>query len=68
MVASVFTSDVTRALRVSAKLEAGTISINSSINLSVNTPFGGMKQSGNGREVGKAGLMAYLESKSITIK
>ena len=35
----------------------------------INTPFGGLKESGNGgRESGKAGLMAYLEAKSVLIK
>ena len=65
--AAVFTMDVTRALRVSAKLEAGTVCVNSSFNLNINMPFGGIKMSGTGREVGKAGLMAYVEPKAIHI-
>ena len=65
--AALYTSDVTRALRVSAKLEAGTVCVNSAFSLNVNMPFGGLKMSGTGREVGKAGLMAYVEAKAIHI-
>lgn len=67
--AYLFTSDVTRALRVSANLEAGSVYVNSPFMLNVNTPFGGFKESGNGgRESGKAGLMSYLEPKAVLIK
>ncbi|KAK5212406.1 hypothetical protein LTR96_011799, partial [Exophiala xenobiotica] len=44
--ATVYTNDMTRALRVTAKLEAGTIAINSAHRLVPETPFGGKKQSG----------------------
>jgi len=64
---TIFTSDVTRALRVASKIQAGSVSINQALFPSKQTPFGGMKQSGSGREVGKAGLMAYLEPKTIHI-
>jgi aldehyde dehydrogenase (NAD+) len=64
----IYTSDVTRALRVASKIQAGSVSINQALMPSKQTPFGGMKQSGSGREVGKAGLMAYLEPKTIHIK
>jgi aldehyde dehydrogenase (NAD+) len=67
--AYLFTSDVTRALRVSASLEAGSVYVNGPFMLTVNTPFGGFKESGNGgRESGKAGLMSYLEPKAVLIK
>lgn len=65
--ATLYTSDVTRALRVSAKLEAGSVSVNAAFFPGPNSPFGGVKQSGIGREGGKAGLMAYLETKVIHI-
>lgn len=65
--ACVYTSDIARALRVASKLEAGTVAINSGFVPDLNTPFGGSKESGLGREAGKAGLMAYLEPKTIKI-
>ncbi|KAH8805097.1 aldehyde dehydrogenase [Xylogone sp. PMI_703] len=64
---SIFTANITRALRLSAKLQAGMVTINSAPSTTVNTPFGGVKQSGLGRESGKHGLMAYLEPKTILI-
>jgi aldehyde dehydrogenase (NAD+) len=68
LAAAVYASDVTRALRVSSKLEAGSVSINAAFFPTLNAPFGGMKQSGNGRDVGIHGLRAYLQSKSVVIK
>ncbi|KAI9694923.1 MAG: hypothetical protein M1822_000540 [Bathelium mastoideum] len=65
--ATLYTQSVTRALRVSAALESGTVSVNSSHSPKVQTPFGGVKQSGVGRELGKQGLMNYLEIKTIHI-
>lgn len=66
--ACVYTSDVSRALRVSAALEAGGVSINSPYLPELNTPFGGVKQSGQGRELGAYGLYSYLEPQSVHIK
>lgn len=68
LAANVYTTDVTRALRVSAAIESGGVSVNIPYLPEPNTPFGGIKQSGTGRELGKHGLYAYLEPKSIHIK
>jgi acyl-CoA reductase-like NAD-dependent aldehyde dehydrogenase len=66
---SLYTSDLTCALRVSANLEAGFVFVNGPMMPTINTPFGGFKESGNwGRESRKAGLMAYLEAKTVLIK
>lgn len=65
--ACVYTSNIARALRVSSKIKAGTIAVNGAYMPDNNLPFGGYKQSGNGRELGKEGLMAYLQAKSIKI-
>jgi aldehyde dehydrogenase (NAD+) len=65
--ACVYTSNIARALRVSSKIKAGTIGINGAFLPDNNLPFGGYKQSGTGRELGKDGLMAYLQAKSIKI-
>ncbi|KAF9629109.1 hypothetical protein BFW01_g10312 [Lasiodiplodia theobromae] len=68
LAANVYTNDLGRALRVSSKLESGGVSINSPYLPELNTAFGGTKQSGNGRELGKYGLYEYLEPKSVHVK
>ncbi|OBT70099.1 hypothetical protein VE03_00639 [Pseudogymnoascus sp. 23342-1-I1] len=68
LAAYLFTKNIPLALRVSKLIDAGTVSINSSFPGSVDMPFGGWKESGNGgREGGRAALMSYLEAKSIFI-
>lgn len=65
--AGVFTQDINRALRVANAFESGMVGINC-VSLSFLTvPFGGSKQSGLGRECGKAALMAFTEPKTIMI-
>lgn len=66
--ACIYTTDLTRALRVSSKLQAGGISVNSPFLPELNTPFGGVKQSGYGHELGRDSLLSYMNSKSIHIK
>lgn len=66
--ASVFTKNIDRALRVSSEIAAGSIGINCPIMPDVRVPFGGVKGSGYGRESGRAGLMAYVDSKTVSIK
>ncbi len=62
-----FTRDLSRAMRVMETLEAGTIGINDGVPATSNAPFGGMKQSGWGRELGSEGLDAFLETKHVSI-
>lgn len=64
---AVFTTDLERAHRVAARLEAGMVWINSSNDSDIRVPFGGVKQSGIGRELGEAGLAAYTQTKAIHI-
>jgi aldehyde dehydrogenase (NAD+) len=64
---TVYTSDIPRALRVAGRIEAGTVGINSAFGSSPQTPFGGFKQSGIGRESGEEGLKGYLQPKTIHI-
>ncbi|NUP75362.1 MAG: aldehyde dehydrogenase family protein, partial [Sinomonas sp.] len=60
-----WTADYRRAWRVARKIEAGTVWVNTYKQFSVSTPFGGMKESGLGREKGRAGIAAYSRQKSI---
>ena len=62
---SIWTRDGARALRMARALETGVISINSNSSVRVSTPFGGMKQSGFGRELGMHGLDGYSEIKNV---
>ncbi|BBY24381.1 aldehyde dehydrogenase [Mycobacterium stomatepiae] len=63
--ATVFGTDPERAARAAARVRAGTINVNGGVWYSADAPFGGYKQSGNGREMGLAGFEEYLETKTI---
>ncbi|SDH17991.1 Acyl-CoA reductase [Lentzea fradiae] len=64
---SIWTNDVGRALRVSRAVEAGNLSVNSHSSVRYWTPFGGVKQSGLGRELGPDALDAFTEVKNVFI-
>jgi len=64
---SIWTRDIGRALRVSRAFDTGMISINSSNSVHIEAPFGGMKQSGLGREQGMTALEHFSELKSVFI-
>ncbi len=68
LAAYVFTNDLTVMWRMAEGLEAGIIGINDPVPATPQCPFGGMKQSGMGRELAHEGLEAYLETKYISIK
>lgn len=65
--AYVFTGNLDRAFRLMESLEAGTIGINDGVPSTSNCPFGGVKQSGWGRELGSEGLDAFLETKHVSL-
>ncbi|RDW92268.1 aldehyde dehydrogenase-5 [Coleophoma crateriformis] len=65
--ASIFTENMKRGHRVARAIESGTVWINSSIDSDFRVPFGGVKQSGIGRELGEAGLAAYTSIKSVHV-
>jgi betaine-aldehyde dehydrogenase len=62
---SLFTRDLGRALRVARAVETGVLSVNSSRSVFLEAPFGGVKESGLGRELGLAALEHYTETKSV---
>ena len=62
---TVFSADPQRAAGVAARLRVGTVNVNGGVWYSADAPFGGYKQSGNGREMGIAGFEEYLETKCI---
>ncbi len=68
LAAYVFTNDLTVAWRMAEGLEAGIIGINDPVPATPQCPFGGMKESGLGRELGHEGLEAYLETKYVSFK
>ncbi len=67
LVAYVFTNDLKRALRVCERLETGMIGLNQGIVSNAQAPFGGVKQSGFGREGGYEGIEEYLETKYVAV-
>jgi betaine-aldehyde dehydrogenase len=64
---SLWTQDISRALRVAKAIETGVLSVNTGHSVHLEAPFGGYKQSGLGRELGLAVLDHYSELKSVFI-
>jgi len=67
LAAYVFTQDLTTATRMAEGLEAGIVAINDPVPATPQCPFGGMKESGLGRELGQEGLDSYFETKYVSI-
>ena len=65
--AYVFTRDLSRAFRMMEDIDAGMMGINDGVPTTSQSPFGGMKQSGWGRELGIEGMDAFLETKHIAL-
>ena len=68
LVAYVYTSNLKRAFRVIEGLETGMVGLNQGLVSNAGAPFGGVKQSGFGREGGKEGINEYLETKYVAMK
>ncbi len=62
---SLWTGSATRAIRVARRLRTGSLSVNSHSSVRVETPFGGMKRSGLGRELGLAAMDTYSELRTV---
>src|SRR6185312_13493406 len=67
LVAYAFTKDLNRGLRLVERLDAGMIGLNTGIVSNPAAPFGGVKQSGIGREGGLEGIEEYLETRYVGI-
>ncbi len=67
LVAYVFTNNLKRALRVIERLETGMVGLNQGMVSNAGAPFGGIKQSGFGREGGYEGMEEYLETKYVAV-
>ena len=67
LVAYVYTSNLKRALRVVERLETGMVGLNQGMVSNASAPFGGIKQSGFGREGGHEGIEEYLETKYVAV-
>jgi aldehyde dehydrogenase (NAD+) len=67
LAAAVWTKDIKKAHRTARRLQAGTVWINSYGLYDSAMPFGGVKQSGFGRELGRQGLLEYTQTKSIWV-
>ena len=65
LAAGVWSRDVARAMRMAARIDAGTVYINNYFNAAAQSPVGGFKQSGYGRENGWEGMRCFLQTKSV---
>ncbi|CAF2970156.1 unnamed protein product [Rotaria sp. Silwood2] len=68
LAAGVITKDLARAFQFIEQLQAGSVWVNQYSTLQFQAPFGGFKQSGHGRELGRNGLEEYYEVKTVSIK
>lgn len=65
LAAGIWSQDVTKAMRIADKIEAGTVYINNYFNAATQSPVGGFKQSGYGRENGWEGMQCFMQTKSV---
>lgn len=66
--ASIFTSDITKAKRLIPLIDAGNVAINDMVKSDARAPFGGVKKSGYGRELGSYGIKEFVNIKNVWLK
>jgi acyl-CoA reductase-like NAD-dependent aldehyde dehydrogenase len=64
---SVWTGDTDHGMAVAARIRTGSFGVNQGYTMDPNTPFGGVKASGYGRELGREGIEGYVDTKSISV-
>lgn len=67
LMAGVFTQDINKALRIASEFESGMVGVNCISLMMMNAPFGGVKESGQGREGGIHALRAFTDPKTIMV-
>jgi aldehyde dehydrogenase (NAD+) len=65
LAAGIWTQDVNKAIRMADRIQAGTVYINNYFNAATQSPVGGFKQSGYGREAGFEGMRCFMQTKSV---
>ena len=65
LAAGIWTGDPTRAIRIAELIQEGTIYVNNYFNSATQSPVGGYKQSGYGRENGIEGILSFMQTKSV---
>ncbi len=68
LASGVFTKDINKALMVAERIDAGTCFVNTYNKTDVAAPFGGFKQSGFGKDLGREAINEYLRTKTITFE
>jgi len=68
LAAGIFTKDLSKAMHFSERINSGTVFINTYNKTDVAAPFGGFKQSGFGKDLGRAALDEYLKTKCVTME
>ena len=65
LAAGIWTGDINKAIRMAERIQAGTVYINNYFNAATQSPVGGFKQSGYGRENGVEGMRIFMQTKSV---
>jgi succinate-semialdehyde dehydrogenase / glutarate-semialdehyde dehydrogenase len=66
--ASIWTHDIDRARKLAARIESGSVFVNGAVKSDPRLPFGGIKQSGYGRELSRAGIHEFVNIKTVWVK
>ena len=66
--ASICTSDMARAKRLAPMIDAGNVFVNHAVKSDARAPFGGVKKSGYGRELGRYGILEFVNIKNVSVK